>query len=308
MEKISLIQEMHITEINRRRSGYAVSGTLFNGNPIVAAKKGQIEINYGKLQNSISGKLVDGSGNEGQKTLFRDTATETLGNMARGCAVYFEDNSLLDTAAILNRPKSYYDAFKQEEIVAVLRGTRGILFTNEGVLTGYGPDAIWFALVDGQITDLEDEVPVIAEAHVATGASNVNVDKYIALIDKGFLQLDRLIINAFLTSNKDEVEAYLLTKGEDIIGKHHNNVACTMKKSPLLGPINNGLIIFTDPATGLEVKRITMDAYGLGECIMRMADYYATASAPGCITQTDILFRTVYRGTFHLDIVMLPIV
>jgi hypothetical protein len=305
MEKLSLKQEMHITEIQRERNGYALSAGLFGGNPVVAAKKLQIEGNYTLLQNSISGKLVDGSGNEEQKILLRNTVTETLGNMARGCSVYFEDNDLLDTAAILSRPKSYYDHLKQEEIVSVLRSTRGVLFTNESHLTDYGVDSEWFILVDGQITDLEEVIPVIGNAHVGTGASNANVDKYIALIDKGFEQLFKLVISFFLASNKDEVEAFLLTKGENIVGRHHNNVDCSMKKSPDMGAINNGLIIITDPATGLEVKRIIMDAYGLGDCIMKLGSFYADASAPGCLSQRQ-LFKTVYRGTFHLDFVMLP--
>lgn len=40
---------------------------------------------------------------------------------------------------------------------------------------------------------------------------------------------------------------------------------------------------------------------------MRMADFYASASAEGFISQANVVFRPVYRGTFHLDFLMVPI-
>jgi hypothetical protein len=278
---------------------------LFDGDAVTLAKKGEIDINFGFLNDSITGKLVDGSGNEGQKILLRDKATKTLGNKARGCAPYFHDHDLLDIEAILNHTKTYYDDYKQEEIVGILKGVRKVLFDNEGVLGPYHVDAPWFVIVDGQIQDLQDVIPVIGDAHEASGAANVNVDKYISLVDKGYDQLDGIVINAFDEGHHDEVEAFLATRGQDTIGRHHNNVACSMKLSPAMTGIDHGLIVFTDPATGLVIKSIHVDAFGLGNVIMKLGEYYATASAPGCVTQQK-LFRPLYRDTLHLDFVMLP--
>ena len=66
MEKINLIQESHIAQIDRRNGGYEVSEILFDGDPAVFEKRGVIVGHRAELEVYILKKLADGSGEEAQ--------------------------------------------------------------------------------------------------------------------------------------------------------------------------------------------------------------------------------------------------
>lgn len=305
--ELSNTQNEKITMFNHRRDFIAQPAihTLFYDDPIVKAKILQTIATRILLDKATAQKLKDTSGDASQKSLTRDTVIKTIGNKARGCAVYFEENDLLDIAATLSKKKSYYEKLTSQDLFTVVSATRQILFDNEIPLTPYGINTAFFTLLDTQILKMSDWSTKPTSERQLQYAGDVEIDKYIIINDKQFDQLDSLVVNAFEESNPDDIAAFLKTGNQATVGVRHNIIAGSILLLPDSIAINRAKIDIIDTVTGDIVKTIFSDAHGLFEFNCQNKDFFAKATAEGCVTQ-QILFHPVYRGTFNLNFLMQP--
>ena len=293
---------------NHRRDYIAAepAHTLFDSVDVVKNKILAIIATRVLLDKAVAKKLADSSGDSPQKKLTRDKAIKLIGNKARACAVYFEEQSEIDIATVLKKPKTHYDTQKDEDIATVIDGVRTILFNNSTPLAGYGVNTDYFTNLDIAISKMNEWLPKPAGDRQSQYAGDAQIDQYITTTDTQYIQLDSLVINAFEDTNPDIVKEYLATDSQTSVGVRHNIVDVTIKLLPLLTGINRGKIDVTDTVTGEIIKTIYMDAYGAAQFFAQNKPFYATASADGCAPQTR-LFHPLYRGTFHLDFEMVAI-
>ena len=166
--------------------------TLFYGDPVVKAKIEASIATRVLLDASLSQKKTDSSGDEPQKKLALDTVIKTVGDKARACSVYFDEQGLPSIEAVLKKPKSYYDKQTDEDIASVIAGVRKILFTNETPLTPYKVNTAFFTLMDGQVDEMLLWLPAPASAVENQNAGNKQVNKYIGVLSKQYDGLDML--------------------------------------------------------------------------------------------------------------------
>ena len=182
---------------------------------------------------------------------------------------------------------------------------RTILFANSTALDTYGVNTAYFTALDILITKMVETLPAPTGAIQSEYAGDREINQYIADTDFAYQQMDALVIDVFGETNHDDVMAFLATAHQTTVGVRHNIVDASIKKADGTG-INRAHIEIRDTVTGEVTKLIYMDAYGLAEFICQNKDFYAVAIATGYVTQT-ILFHPVYRGTFHLDFIMIPV-
>ena len=306
--ELSNHQNEKIAMFNQRRDFVAAEPihTLFYANENVKNKNNEIIGIRVLLDKAVTKKLADNSGVLPAKTAARDKATTKIGNKARACAVYFQEpaHQDLEIAAALAKPKTFYDRKSSEDIPATMDNVRSILFANETALSTYGVNTAWFTALDILITKMVESLPAPKSALESEYAGDAQINRYIIATDTAYEQMDALVIDAFDETNHNDVTEFLATAHQSTVGTRHNIVDASMK---LAGRgINLGKIEIRETDTGTVTKVIFMDAHGLGEFICRNNDFYAVASANGCVTQT-ILFKPIYRGTFHLDFEMVAI-
>src|SRR5580700_2724013 len=101
-------QEEKVNMYDKRNACYDKYHLIFDTDALTLAKKGEVDSTRALLDDSISRKLTDSSGESPQKKIFRDKVTKTLGSKARSCAAYFEGISDFDTETMLLKGKTYY--------------------------------------------------------------------------------------------------------------------------------------------------------------------------------------------------------
>lgn len=301
-------QEEKMTMLDNRRDfiNQEPIHDLFYTVDVVKNKIIQIVDERVLLDQSIAKKLADSSGDLPQKKLTRDLATKKIGNKARSCASYFQDpaHQDLSIAKVLLKTKSYYDTKKDGDIATTFAGIRTILFDNQAVLTEYGINDAYFVAFDLLITNMNQWTGTPAQARQSQYAGDTQIDNYITDTLLLYDQLTNLVIDNFEDTNPNETAEFIATGKETTVGVHHNIVDASIKNRDL--GINRAQLDIIDTVTGLTIKTLFMDPYGVAQFFCANKPFYAKASAPGFITQ-QILFKPIYRGTFHLDFIMIPI-
>ena len=182
--------------------------TLFYSNDNVKNKNNEIIAIRVELDKAVAKKIADSSGVKPAQTLDRDKATKKLGNKARACAVYFQEPAHLDLtiAAVLKRPKSFYDHKSAENIPGTMANVRTILSDNATALATYGVDTAYFTTLDILIQKMIASLPAPTSAVQSEYAGDREINQYIDQTDTAYEQIDALVIDAFEdTNHNDEI-------------------------------------------------------------------------------------------------------